>query len=208
MIHVRPRRLVAVAAAILALQAVAGTALADTEIYDIDKVGRHSLRDRYVDPKTWTAGAICRYESSTTYTPLMSRLTVRVPNVFAHDATSGTDTQVVGWRPRLEHRAPGAMSWTLVLAPTVQRATATDATRAAFSARVFTAAQIPNDGTIRILVDMYWYGPGATVSGGGTITGRSRHRVDYYQQDFWYSGSDGSGGTTSLQFGSCAARWT
>ena len=208
MTHTRTRRALALIAALLSLQALAGPALADTELGHTGPVGPHRLRmDTLADFQAGRGGATCYYYSTTDSEPPMSQLTVRFPRVLARNTTSGTDSRVVGWRPKLQRQQLDG-TWALVLALPVQRKIATDASAAPFTALSFSASQIPDTGRLRVVVDMLWYKPGATVSAGGTIEGVARHRVDYYHWLYRYEEGTGIRGREGVRQGFCPGTYT
>jgi hypothetical protein len=129
--------------------------------------GRHYTADNEDNP-----GVLCRYNGDTNF----SGVKVEAPFVYAVDATSGIDSQDVGWAFRVQELTDDkGASWTTIYTSAVQRATATDARDAAFTRRgkSFSPSQVHTSSVYRVQILMTWYSDGATA-------GRARHDIEWY----------------------------
>src|SRR3954468_13805759 len=113
---------VAVAIAVTTALVLPSVALADTRLLDRGLYGEHSLRDRWSNP-----GAICTYDNA--WGQLQS-IEVRAPRVLARDASSGGDSQEVGWQFWIKRHLDEGR-WVNVYASSTQIATATNTSAAA-----------------------------------------------------------------------------
>lgn len=164
--------LTASAVAFVVVALAAAPALADTEAGHTGLTGTHSLRDTADKP-----GATCTYKpKGVTDVPFsLASVRVRPPIVFARDVTGGVDQQRTGWRFSLERKLFSESTWTEVFRSATQKAQASDASAAAFSAMSGKPPLPTQLAAYRVVVKMFWYRNGATE---GTAT----HIVDFY---FW-----------------------
>jgi hypothetical protein len=154
-----------------------GVVAADTEGGHTGSPGSHALRDRYVSTAKYQSGARCTYDEGGSFREIL----VRPPTVFARNTTSAQEFQVVGWRPRLQKLGSSGL-WGGYRNGAYERAVATDASSAGFSAQAFASggAGFPI-GRYRVVVDMQWFSASATESTGtGTVLGTATHIVDTY----------------------------
>jgi hypothetical protein len=117
--------------------------------------GAHVL----IDSPMWP-GATCYYPL--THDDFVHRVRVRAPIVYAYDATSGVDTQWVGWWFHVQQSTDG-LSWhELVGAKThVVKAKASDGYNAQWAPQHLA---LPADqyNRYRVVLSLRWYGPGGT----------------------------------------------
>jgi peptidoglycan/xylan/chitin deacetylase (PgdA/CDA1 family) len=125
--------------------------------------GTHSLVDRRKHPGAWLA-----YDP---VTMLARSITARPPLVYAVDATSGIDQQLVGARARLQRRAPGSSAWTTIASSPERRGMATET-----SSPLHTSVTFPVDatGSLRLQWSISWY------SAPNAQTGAATDQVDWY----------------------------
>jgi hypothetical protein len=155
-------------AALVALIVAASPAAAETPGPHSGNVGVHALIDTNQFP-----GVTCVFH--TTPDDLLHRIKVRAPIVYAYDRTTGTDTEWVGWRFRIQTStngtdwtdAPGGVS-------SFVKVQATDQYNAQWSTRVYVVPQ-PPAGSYRAVVNIRWYYPTASH-----VDGRSVRYPTYY----------------------------
>jgi hypothetical protein len=169
--------LAAIPAAALAVVLAVGPVSADTELGHRGQVGAHSLRD-----SANRGGALCTYRTlgeahNVYWEGELRRIDVRPPRMRA---TAGT--QAVGWRFIIRRHRDDGRSRVTYRSP-IQKSTATRTQNASFSRMgVKVAAPTWFDDSwgrtvvfnYQVRVRMFWYRPD------GTVQGRARHRVDYY----------------------------
>ena len=141
-------------------------AAADSAEGQWGSVGKHHLRD---GPNK--AGAVCEYKSGGggEEPTLLLRIVVKPPVMFG----STTAKQRVGWRARIQSREFLSNDpWKTILGGTIEHATATAKSAAAFTSQAF-GGDLPSwwfqypGSEYRVLVDMVWF-HGADPVGGAT----------------------------------------
>lgn len=184
-------------AILLALTAAAtvgaGPALAGAPIGDptfgphTGTYGLHALVDTFEYP-----AARCVYGSDN----LLKSIRIRKPIIYGVDRTSGTDTQTVGWRYRIEYQdvatAGGYANWPDWYVSPIVKTTASDAHNAQFQLRTFTfGGGVSSHTYYRVSMEMLWYYPNST-----TLNGKAVHLPNYY-----YDAKGGSGYAAATDFG-------
>jgi hypothetical protein len=141
---------------------------ADTEVGHFGVVGRHRLVDTTAKP-----GVRCDYLTGDGREGAAT-LTVRPPRVFARNRTPVVDSQMVGYRVRLQ-QSEDFVHWYTDFNSPIVKATASDTTKASFPA---TTVDVPFNLYVRVQVVMFWFAIGTTSS----IEGRAIHAVDIYDR--------------------------
>ena len=147
----------------------ASPVLADTNLGKTGKVGQNSLNDAHN-----LAGAECDFVTGGT---VMIDISVRQPNIWGRNTTSGTDTQRVGWRFIVLRKKDTSSTWKQVYQSQIYKAKTTDQHSAVLEPESFQPGW-PTDppghsSKFQVQVKMYWYRSGA-------VEGTQTRRVDTY----------------------------
>lgn len=128
-----------------------------------------------IDSVTWP-GASCNFPDPIGH-DFPNRVTVRAPVVYAYDATSHVDSQVVGWWFRVQYLVSGNTWHDLAGSKShLVKAKATDAYNAQWAPQHL---PLPGDHHpfYRVVLSVRWYAPNGT-----TIVGRATMKPTYYLQ--------------------------
>jgi hypothetical protein len=140
-------------------------------------VGRWSLidTDRY-------PGATCVYH--TTPDDEVHQIRIRAPVIYAIDATSGVDTQTVGWRWIVQYSTDLGATWHLEQRGPIVKAAATDRYNAQWPKLVGTwdRGTTALHGVYRAVVSMIWFTPGGGVQ--GRTNAIVAHYIEFYDGKF------------------------
>lgn len=155
---------VAVGSAVMAMLLAVSPALADTELGYTGKVGDRYLQD----------GVICDYDDSDYFVSI----TVPPPNMWARNTTAGVDSRKVGWRFFVMQYLDGAPGSTVFYKSRRWKATATDVTKAPFTAKtVSLSVPFSNTTQYTVVAKLFWY-----AKNGRTVIGTATRQYDLYKE--------------------------
>lgn len=147
---------------------------ADVEVGRAGKVGQHALVDSPAAP-----GAICRFAPPLVWSIGETWIQVRPPVIFARDATTLADEQLVGWRAVIlrEDRVSGKL--VPIATGETQRAIASEVASAPFASRAPASQFHLGYGAYRVRVELFWY-EGLSAGNEPKLAGQAAYEVEYY----------------------------
>ena len=153
--------------------AVLLTMLAGVPASAATTTGRWSLIDTPRYP-----GATCVFHTSPD--DELHQIHVRAPVIFAVDATTGVDTEIVGWRLLVQYSDDSMATWHVLEKGPIVKASATDRYNAQWSSLtgVWKRGTGALHGAYRAMVSMIWYDPKGKIQ--GLVQAVVANYVDFY----------------------------
>jgi hypothetical protein len=130
----------------------AAPAAADIELGSAGNIGGHGLIDSRESP-----GVTCRFAPPLDWSLGETWIQVRPPVMFARDATTLVDEQLVGWRAVILTWDQASGAWTPIVRGATQRALAAENRAAAFDSRGPETQFHLGYGRYLVTLELFWY---------------------------------------------------